>query len=207
MDTPPLTPTLEQMQMWKHNLKARKPIHLPITPPPEVNNPNDVLRRSGTLATCLEITQEEEPFVAVIGIGYVGTHLVESFASQYRVIGFDVSERRIAQLREEFDDENHIEFTTCREDLTKATHFLISVPTLLREDKTVDTSYLESAIETVSSHARPGATVVIESSVAVGMTRSLLGPICTSHRFFGGMSPEVSLPHPTPPLARGLYFC
>ncbi|GAB1321104.1 hypothetical protein MFIFM68171_11314 [Madurella fahalii] len=198
MATPPLSPTFKQEEKYQ----AKKPVCLPITPPPETNSPSDVLRRSGSLTTCSEITQEEEPFVAVIGIGYVGTHLVESFASQYRVIGFDVSERRIAQLREEFDNENHIEFTTRKEDLMQATHFLISVPTLLREDKTVDTSYLESALETVSSHARPGATVVIESSVAVGMTRSLLGPICLSRRFFGGMSPERVDPGRTDPPMR-----
>lgn len=143
----------------------------------------------GTLASGISL--DDEPYVAVIGIGYVGTHLVESFSSIYKVIGFDVSERRINQLRDEFANESRLKFTTCKADLREATHFLISVPTLLRKDKTIDSSYLQSALETVSAHARPGATVVIESSVAVGMTRSVLGPICASHRFFGGMSPEV----------------
>lgn len=201
-DTPPRSPNFEQE--WKPS--QWNPSCLPATPPPDdETNGRPLLRHSPRLATALgEISQEEEPFVAVIGIGYVGTHLVESFASQYRIIGFDVSDRRIDQLRDEFDAHTHIQFTTRREDLVRATHFLISVPTLLRADKSVDTSYLQSAVATVADHARPGATVVIESSVAVGMTRALLGPLCATHRFHGGMSPEVCPPffpylprHPT----------
>ncbi|KAK4450919.1 hypothetical protein QBC34DRAFT_296324 [Podospora aff. communis PSN243] len=216
-DTPPLTPSFEKE--WKPC--QWNPSCLPATPPPELNteskangieqshgHPQEhLLRRStasGLTVTSGEISQDEEPFVAVIGIGYVGTHLVESFASQYRVIGFDVSERRIEQLREEFDSQTHIEFTTRREHLVRATHFLISVPTLLRSDKSVDTSYLESALATVAAHARPGATVVIESSVAVGMTRALLGPLCASHNFYGGMSPERVDPGRTDPPMRSI---
>lgn len=147
----------------------------------------------------------ETPTVAVIGIGYVGTHLVEAFSQHYPVIGYDISSRRIDQLRDEFRGKNGAsdrsgapDFTTSKSKLARATHFLISVPTLLRDDKTIDSSYLESALETVSAHARPGVTVVIESSVAIGMTRSLLGPICTAKGIHGGMSPEVS-PTPQPP--------
>lgn len=145
-----------------------------------------------------EVTQDEEPVVAVIGVGYVGTHLVEAFAGKYTVIGFEVSEARAAQLRVDtkFRDKSNVSFTTNPYDLEVATHFLISVPTLLREDKTVDTSYLESALSTVKARGRRGATIVIESSVAVGMTRCLLLPICESHGFHGGMSPEVSHRNP-----------
>ncbi|KAK0622677.1 hypothetical protein B0T14DRAFT_535794 [Immersiella caudata] len=200
-DTPPLTPSVEKE--WKPN--QWNPSCLPATPPPELNTDSKTPSPASNLASVSgDISQDEEPFVAVIGIGYVGTHLVESFASQYRVIGFDVSERRIDQLREEFDAHSHVEFTTRREDLVRATHFLISVPTLLRADKSVDTSYLESALATVAAHARPGATVVIESSVAVGMTRALLGPLCESHRFYGGMSPERVDPGRTDPPMRSI---
>jgi UDP-N-acetyl-D-mannosaminuronate dehydrogenase len=42
----------------------------------------------------------------------------------------------------------------------------------------------------VEKHARPVSTVVIESSVAVGMTRSLVGPLMSTKGLKGGMSPE-----------------
>ncbi|UQC77281.1 nucleotide sugar dehydrogenase [Colletotrichum lupini] len=160
----------------------------PVTPPPEYKehpfSHNDRVRDLSPV-----VDPNDQPLVAVIGVGYVGTHLVESFSAHYDVLGFDVSEKRIGEIREELPSER-IRFTTSKTDLHEATHFLISVPTLLKADKSIDTSYLQSAIATVAQHARPGSTVVIESSVAVGMTRSLLGPVATAHGFYAGMSPE-----------------
>ena len=138
------------------------------------------------------ISVEDEPVIAVIGVGYVGTHLVSSFSSQYQVIGFDVSQERISQLQSQHESSRTVQFSSSLNDLSRATHFLISVPTLLRPDKTVDSSYLRDALKTVGLVARRGSTIVIESSVAVGMTRELLGPLATERGFFAGMSPEVS---------------
>ncbi len=187
--TPPRTPSYESLD-WKPNVW--NPACLPITPPPEQDTSEPVLFNRREVASFpSDISPEDDPRVAVLGIGYVGTHLVSSFSSKYPVIAFDVSERRIAQLQAEQSSESNISYTTDPQQIRNATHILISVPTLLRQDKTIDASYLQSALNTVSTHARAGATIVIESSVAVGMTRNLLGPICEAHSFMGGMSPEV----------------
>jgi UDP-N-acetyl-D-mannosaminuronate dehydrogenase len=87
---------------------------------------------------------------------------------------------------------DRVTFTLDPMDLTKATHFLVSVPTLLLSDKTIDTTYIRSALTSIALYARPGSTVVIESSVAVGMTRRLVGPMAKQRSYFAGMSPEVS---------------
>ncbi|KXJ84750.1 hypothetical protein Micbo1qcDRAFT_181386, partial [Microdochium bolleyi] len=42
------------------------------------------------------------PFVAVIGVGYVGTHLVENFSREYDTLGFDISPKRVAELQRSF---------------------------------------------------------------------------------------------------------
>ncbi|KAF4119728.1 UDP-N-acetyl-D-mannosaminuronate dehydrogenase [Geosmithia morbida] len=127
------------------------------------------------------VRPEDEPVIAVLGVGYVGTHLVESFSKRYGVIGFDVSRARVRQLREEHGGVGiagkALDFTDETVKLSAATHFLISVPTLLRPDRTIDSSYLREAVMTVAQVARRGSTVVVESSVAVGMTRQILGPI------------------------------
>jgi hypothetical protein len=184
-----LTPTLESHE-WKPQVWHQS--RLPITPPPEKNVDYFASSAESACPANLGITFPSEPLVAVIGVGYVGTHLVDSFSSKYEVIGFDVSIHRVEQLEAEFRHKERVSFTSCKDDLRQASHFLISVPTLLRADKTIDSSYLEAALETVSTYAHPGATVVIESSVAVGMTRNLLGPIAAARGFFAGMSPEVS---------------
>ncbi|KAH6883442.1 hypothetical protein B0T10DRAFT_411161 [Thelonectria olida] len=137
-----------------------------------------------------DASAEDEPLVAIVGVGCVGTHLVSSFSSRYQVIGFDISERRINELRKEFKGNESVRFSRDQSDLVSATHFLISVPTLLRPDRTIDSSYLRNALKMVGKVARRGSTVVIESSVAVGMTRQLLGPIAISKGLFAGMSPE-----------------
>lgn len=151
---------------------------------------------STTLDDAELIRPTDAPTVAIMGVGYVGTHLVSTFATKYPVIGFDVSKARVRQLSNDQaagETLSDIEYTCDAAVLRRATHFLISVPTLLRHDRTVDASFLSKALQTVWKHARPGATVVIESSVAVGMTRELLGPLAMQRGLFAGMSPEVSL--------------
>ncbi|CAA6800991.1 MAG: UDP-glucose dehydrogenase (EC, partial [uncultured Sulfurovum sp.] len=41
--------------------------------------------------------------IAVIGLGYVGLPLAHAFASKYEVVGFDIAEWRIEELRKGID--------------------------------------------------------------------------------------------------------
>lgn len=138
-------------------------------------------------------TEEEiaSPVVAILGVGYVGSLLAaECSRAGLRVVGYDVSVSRVKELGRQLAGVN---FTTRAKDLALATHFLLCVPTSLdEEDGSVDTSCIREALSLVRTHARPRSTVVIESSVAVGTTRALLGPIMARNGLFGGMSPEVS---------------
>ncbi|KAL7759068.1 hypothetical protein ACKLNR_011495 [Fusarium oxysporum f. sp. zingiberi] len=172
----------------------------PVTPPlSSVPSETDL-----TLKVSADVTPDDIPVVAVVGVGYVGTHLVSSFSSRYQVIGFDVSERRIQDLRQEFKGNENVTFSRTRNDLVAATHFLISVPTLLRPNKSIDSSYLCDALKMVGKVARRGSTIVIESSVAVGMTRELVGPIAKRLALFAGMSPERVDPGRTDPPVKSI---
>jgi UDP-N-acetyl-D-mannosaminuronate dehydrogenase len=119
---------------------------------------------------------------------------VDVFSAHYPVVGFDVSPKRVEQLRAAERgraEERSVRYESDPSALARATHFLVSVPTLLRPDRSVDMSYLESALKTVGTYGRTGATVVIESSVSIGATRNLLGPLAAERGFLAGMSPEV----------------
>jgi UDP-N-acetyl-D-mannosaminuronate dehydrogenase len=168
-------------------------VSLPPTPPPEVSG--SPLWSSNTYTHQQERQSPTEPdsVVAVIGVGYVGTHLVEAFAGCYNVIAFDLSEKRLQEVSNQLKG-LPIHFTSSAADISEASHVLISVPTILNEDKKVDTTYLRSAIATVEKYVKPGSTIVIESSVAVGMTRQLVGPLMASKNLKVGMSPEVNNP-------------
>ncbi|PTD03110.1 UDP-N-acetyl-D-glucosamine 6-dehydrogenase [Fusarium culmorum] len=172
--------------------------------PPLSSSPSETDLSLNSAASASSITPETTPVVAVVGVGYVGTHLVSSFSSKYQVIGFDVSERRIKELDQEFQGNNHVRFPRTQSDLISATHFLISVPTLLRPNKSINSSYLRDALNMVSQVARRGSTIVIESSVAVGMTRELVGPMAKRLGLFAGMSPERVDPGRTVPPVKSI---
>ncbi|KAF4435292.1 Vi polysaccharide biosynthesis vipA tviB, partial [Fusarium acutatum] len=79
----------------------------PVTPPlSSVPSETDL-----TLKVSTDVTPDDVPVVAVVGVGYVGRHLVSSFSSKYQVIGFDVSERRIQDLRKEFKVHENVNFS------------------------------------------------------------------------------------------------
>ncbi len=161
--------------------------------PPNPKHIQEMKCQAFEITTLGSVDPNESPLVAVIGCGYVGTHLIQAFSRQYDVLGFDVSEQRLEHLRAEFQSEGtRATLTTNPEHLIRATHILVSVPTLVLKDKTIDTSYIRDALSNIDKYARSASTVVIESSVAVGMTRQLLGPLAKKRGFFAGMSPEVS---------------
>ncbi|KAJ5893740.1 UDP-glucose dehydrogenase [Penicillium taxi] len=139
----------------------------------------------------LGLTQQQQPrsVVAVIGVGYVGFELATGFSKAYRVIAYDVDQRRLAHIKPLTANMN-IQCTNNPQDIANASHFLISVPTRLHHDNSVDTQHLESAIALVAQHACPGSTVIIESSVAVGMTRQLIKDVMIAKGLKAGMSPE-----------------
>lgn len=149
-----------------------------------------------------EIASEWSPRVCVVGVGYVGEILLSEFGSVYPSIGFDISEKRLAQIAPDFALMENVELTSSRSILKEATHFCISVPTLLREDRSVNLDHLERAVEMVTTHARPGSTIVIESSVSVGTTRAILGR--HTEKFHCGMSPERVDPGRTVPAAHDI---
>jgi UDP-glucose/GDP-mannose dehydrogenase family, NAD binding domain len=139
------------------------------------------------------IREDENPLVAVVGVGYVGFHLVAAFSKCYKVIAFDVSDKRLATVAEQLPNCANIHFTSNASCLAEATHFLVAVPTPLIPGTTeIDTSIIQNALDTICGQARRGSTIVIESSVSVGMTRTLLGKMVQEYGIQAGMSPEVT---------------
>lgn len=163
------------------------PASPPETPPESVKTQLDTEYFDGVRTTGRKIVSSAT--VAVIGTGYVGLHLVEAFSTAYNVIAFDISQKRVEEVQKTVAQN-----VTCTADparLADATHFLISVSTILDpQRRSIDVSCIEKAIQTIATYARPGSTVVIESSVSVGMTRDLLAPLMKSKSLLCGMSPE-----------------
>ncbi len=140
--------------------------------------------------------------VCVIGVGYVGEHLVDVFSKVHNVIGYDVSEHRVKMMSERFADKPNVRIQSTLDGLDNCDLFCISVPTLLNTEKNgIDTSYIVSAANTIDKVAKSGAVVVVESSVAVGMTRDIMGHFRIDKNLYIGFSPERVDPGRTDPPA------
>src|SRR5690348_15773125 len=124
---------------------------------------------------------------AVIGLGYVGLPVALALARKFeRVVGFDISQQRIAALRDAKDTtgevtEAALRKTTLRfsddpDTLDEASFFVVTVPTPIDPERRPDLSPLEAACALIGPHLRAGSIVVFESTVYPGLTREFCGP-------------------------------
>lgn len=155
--------------------------------------------------------------VAMIGLGYVGLPLAVAFASRFRVVGFDINEKRIAELRQGVDRTREIEAArlhqvsaSSRGDLEPGLEFtsdpaalkhcrliIVTVPTPIDEHKRPDLTPLVKSSTTLGRNLAPGTTVVYESTVYPGCTEEDCLPLVEresglqwKQHFFAGYSPE-----------------
>ena len=117
--------------------------------------------------------------IAVIGLGYVGLPVAVAFArSGAPVVGFDISSRRIAELREGVERTREIDPKEIRriglrltddcKDLAGSDFFIVTVPTPIDNANRPDLGPLLSACRLVGGALSPGGIVVFESTVYPG---------------------------------------
>jgi UDP-N-acetyl-D-galactosamine dehydrogenase len=125
--------------------------------------------------------------IALIGLGYVGLPLAVAFAKKAQVVGFDISQRKIDQLREGYDaigevnrDElakAAIELTSEPVRLREASFLIVTVPTPIDDHKKPDLRPIESASRLIGRNLTPGSIVVYESTVYPGVTEGICVPL------------------------------
>ncbi|MEE2610485.1 MAG: nucleotide sugar dehydrogenase, partial [Acidobacteriota bacterium] len=77
--------------------------------------------------------------IGVVGLGYVGLPLLLSFEKHFEMIGFDISEKKISNLKAGIDDTNEVGnhrvreskslFTSSANDLAQCDLVIVAVPT------------------------------------------------------------------------------
>src|SRR4051794_34179882 len=134
--------------------------------------------------------------IATIGLGYVGLPLATEFAKKYAVIGFDINESRVRDLRngndstlevcshtlldvlkKENDDATGLFVTNVPDDLRTANFFIITVPTPVDRYNRPDLTPLIKASTTIGGILKKGDIVVYESTVYPGVTEDECVPI------------------------------
>jgi UDP-N-acetyl-D-galactosamine dehydrogenase len=155
--------------------------------------------------------------IAVIGLGYVGLPLARLFATKYSVIGFDINNKRIEELRNGHDstlevhdsslkavlkseiqsDQNGLFCSNNIADLKECNCFIVTVPTPVDKNNRPDLTPLHKASETVGKVLKKGDIVIYESTVYPGATEEECIPVLErvsalrfNQDFFAGYSPE-----------------
>jgi UDP-N-acetyl-D-galactosamine dehydrogenase len=125
---------------------------------------------------------------AVVGLGYVGLPVAVALGKKFEpVIGFDISHRRIAELRTGQDvtgevseaelRQTRVNFTHDAAALNDASFIIVIVPTPIDAERRPDLSPIEGACALIGPRLKPGSVVVFESTVYPGLTRSVCGPL------------------------------
>ena len=135
----------------------------------------------------------------MIGLGYVGLPLAVAFAARHGVVGYDVNDKRISELKAGRDplglhtpeQLEGITFTTVRP--RRHDVYIVAVPTDIDENKQPDLGPLRAAAWLVSECAQPGALVIVESTVYPGATEEIFGPLLPQGVSLG-YSPERIVP-------------
>ena len=143
----------------------------------------------------LRRTQEKTARLVVIGLGYVGLPVSARFAQVgFHVTGLDVNDRKVAQINTgdcpiEGDEPGlselvaevvaagRLQATTDYEVCREADIVLIAVETPIDSVHRPRYSALRSALRSLEPNLKPGALVIIESTVAPGTVARLVRPI------------------------------
>ncbi len=146
--------------------------------------------------------------IALIGLGYVGLPLAVEFGKKRSVVGFDINQSRINDLKngidstlettsQELKDAVHLGYTTNLEDVKDCDIYIVTVPTPIDKHKRPDLTPLEKSSESVGSILKKGDIVIYESTVYPGATEEVCVPILEEKSgltfnkdFYCGYSPE-----------------
>ncbi|MDC7999279.1 nucleotide sugar dehydrogenase [Gilvibacter sediminis] len=152
--------------------------------------------------------------IGIVGLGYVGLPLAVAFASQYKVVGFDINADRIARLNAGHDStlevsdqdlkvalagqgNGSLTLTDTATDLAEVDFYIVTVPTPIDEFNQPELTPLIKASETLGPLLKKGDIVVYESTVYPGVTEEVCVPILEKHSglkfnedFYAGYSPE-----------------
>ncbi|MCP3177486.1 nucleotide sugar dehydrogenase [Desulfuromonas sp. KJ2020] len=135
----------------------------------------------------VEQIRSKEAKIALVGLGYVGLPLAAAFGKVAEVIGFDISAKKITELKRGHDATGEltaaelaatrIDYTLDPARLKEASFLIVTVPTPIDDHKKPDLRPVESAARTIGRHLTPGAIIVFESTVYPGVTEEICLPI------------------------------
>jgi UDP-N-acetyl-D-galactosamine dehydrogenase len=147
--------------------------------------------------------------IVVVGLGYVGLPLAVALSRSYDVIGLDIDQRRVEELKLGIDRTREVEADSLRASPLKLTSraadaagagvYIVTVPTPVDERNQPDLGPVIGATRSLATllDAALKPIIVYESTVYPGVTEEVCGPLIEEvsglrrgRDFFLGYSPE-----------------
>ncbi|MDO8626805.1 MAG: nucleotide sugar dehydrogenase [Candidatus Magasanikbacteria bacterium] len=135
----------------------------------------------------LEALKNKSESVAIVGLGYVGLPLAVELAKHFAVTGFDISQRRVADLKSGVDytrevlpeklSQAKIHYTADPTELNQCQFIIVAVPTPIDKNNNPDLSLVVSASKIVGQNFSAGSIISYESTVYPGVTEDVCLPI------------------------------
>ena len=124
----------------------------------------------------------------MIGLGYVGLPLAVEFGKTRDVVGFDIDEKRITDLKNgrdktleltsaEIHHASGVLYTSSSADLKDCNCYIVTVPTPVNEFKEPEMKFVFAACEMVAGVISHDDVVIFESTVYPGATEDECAPI------------------------------
>ena len=123
----------------------------------------------------------------MVGLGYVGLPIALEFAKYFSVVGFDISEAKVAKMMQGEDPSDELEskdfenkdikFSHLPSVMASAKFYVVAVPTPIDEFKQPNLNALKGATTSVAKVLKKGDIVVFESTVYPGCTEEVCIPI------------------------------
>ena len=146
--------------------------------------------------------------IGIVGLGYVGLPLAVEFGMKFPVVGLDVNEARIKELKagkdsslevepERLAEVPHLAYTSDLNDVADCNVFIVTVPTPIDSHKRPDLSPLVGASTAIGKILKKNDIVIYESTVYPGATEEVCIPLLEAGSglkyntdFYAGYSPE-----------------
>lgn len=155
--------------------------------------------------------------IAVIGLGYVGLPLAIEFGKKFKVVGYDINQKRVEELQNGYDhtleadlegmnqamsirvenEELGLSFSSFEDELKQYNTFIVTVPTPINQFNMPDLRPLISASKMLGRVIKNGDIVIYESTTYPGCTEEDCIPeiekvsgLKFNTDFFAGYSPE-----------------
>ena len=146
--------------------------------------------------------------IAIIGLGYVGLPLAVEFGKKIDVIGFDINQARIDELKsgkdstlevatDELINLKFLKFSSSIEDINDCNVYIVTVPTPIDDANAPDLTPLQKSSAMLSKVISKGDVVIYESTVYPGATEEVCIPLLEkgsglvfNKDFYVGYSPE-----------------